>query len=188
LHAQPFRRVLFLELDDACAEAETNPSKVELIPFLEQIFPTAAKRFFDLVLGRTAPVHIWTEGRDVLVGQGRVCKRCYSERIDLQSLGDDRCFLHFLLLETRDLEDYFTPAQWYEHAIWRRMYAMRSAIPIHAVDASPISHQWEIHPRKSLGNIVPTLVVGRVLFSVPMETARSTCDLPSPRDHTRADL
>jgi hypothetical protein len=165
LHALPFRRALFLEADESRTRVEIDPSNVEVNPFLEKIFPAGAKHFFDLVLGRTDDVHIWTEGRDVLVGQGKVCKQCYSKRIDLASLEDERCYLHLPILETRDVEDHFTPAQWYEHALWRNMYATRPVLPVHVVDATPVAHGWHIAPKTTLGEIVPALVVGQVSFS-----------------------
>jgi hypothetical protein len=71
LHALPFRRALFLEADESRTLVETDPSNVQVNPFLEKIFPAGAKHFFDLVFGRTEDVHIWTEGRDVLVGPGQ---------------------------------------------------------------------------------------------------------------------
>jgi hypothetical protein len=158
LHALPFRRALFLEPDDTFTESETDPANVEVNPFFEKIFTANARAYFDRVLGRT-------EGHDVLVGLGKVCKRCYSKRINLASLEDDRCYLQLPLLETRDVEDYFTPAQWHEHALWRNMYATRPILPIHVVDTTPIAHRWQIAPKTTLGDIVPVLVVGHVSFS-----------------------
>lgn len=93
-----------------------------------------------------------------------MCKQFYSKRIDLASLQDQRLYLHLPLLETRDKENYFTPAQWYKHAIWRSMYVTRPVLPIHVVDVSPIAHRWEIAPTTTLGEVIPTLVVGWVLF------------------------
>jgi hypothetical protein len=167
LHALPFRRALFLDPDEAPTELATEPASIEINPFLEQIFPTHAKFFFDLVLGRLSPLFMDADDRDVLIGQGKLCKRCYSNRMDLASLEDERCYLHLPLIETHDEEDYFTPAQWYEHASWRKMYATRPALPVHVVHTSPMAHRWAIAPATTLGEIVSALVVGQVVFSTP---------------------
>lgn len=167
LHALPFRRALFLEPDESTTANETDPAQVRINPFLEKIYPSGAKHFFNLVLGRTANVHVYTEGRDVLVGQGKVCKRCYSKRIILAGLDDDLCYLHLPLLETRDEEDYFAPAQWWQDAIWRKMYATRPILPIHIVDATPLAHKWELPPMTTLGEIVSRSIVGGVIFKAP---------------------
>jgi hypothetical protein len=168
LHALPFRRALFLELDETRTELETEPSNIEMNPFREQIFSEGAKFYFDLVLGRTKNrLEFIAQGRDVLVGQGKVCKRCYSKCMDLASLEDDRCYLHLPLIETHDEEGFFTPAQWCEHAIWRKMYATRPALLIHIVHTSPMAHRWAMAPATTLGEIISAVVLGKVVFSTP---------------------
>ena len=165
LHALPFRRALFLEADTTSTESETDPEKIEINPFLEKIFPKRTKRYFDLVLHRHAYGYMYPCSRDVLIGHGSLCKECYSNRINLAELADSQLYLHLPLLEAHQEEDYFTPAQWYQHASWRRMYATRPVLPVHVVDTSPIAHRWEVAPTTTLGEIIPTLVVGEVVFS-----------------------
>jgi hypothetical protein len=171
LHALPFRRILFLEADTTSTESEVDPNQVEVNPFLEKIFPQCAKSYFDLVLhrryihGRRISDLHGSDEREVFICQGHICKRCYSRQIDLASLQHGRLFVHLPLLQTYDEEDYFPAALWNEYAIWRRMYVTRPVLPIHVVEASPVVHKWEIAPATPLGEVLPRLVVGNIVFS-----------------------
>jgi hypothetical protein len=165
LNTLPFRRTLFLD----AVETSNKDGTILVNPFLEKILPRRAKQYFDLVLHRYGREDHYAQGRDVLIGQGKTCKRCYSNRMDLASLPDEQYYLHLPLLETYDDEDYFQPAQWSKDALWRKMYVTRPVLPVHVVDSSPIAHRWEIAPKTTLGEIVDGLVIGKVVFSAPVE-------------------
>lgn len=167
LNALPLRRALFLDAEET--HNQITPDTIRINPFLEKIFPRRAQDYFDIVLHRREYDDFWDQGRFVLVGQGKFCKRCYSNRMDLASLPDEDCYLHLPLLETRDEEDYFLPAQWSKNALWRKMYATRPALPVHVVDTLPIAHRWVIPPKTTLGEIIDALVIGKIVFSAPEE-------------------
>ncbi|KAF2445310.1 hypothetical protein P171DRAFT_432007 [Karstenula rhodostoma CBS 690.94] len=167
IHSLPFRRALFLEPNPDGMELDIDPSKVEVNPFLRKIFPQATKDYFDLALDPIKRKHFLLVGHEVLVCQGKLCKVGNSNRVRLAYLDDNRCFVHLPRLDTNDEEDYFTRAQWYEHALWRKMYATRPNLSTHVVWKSPIYHQYDIVHEATLGEIVSAVVTGQVVFSTP---------------------
>ena len=168
LNALPLRRVLFLDAVDMLGPKE--PDSIGINPFLSTIFPKRARSFFYRRHHQMLYSHV--EEREALILKASVCKKCYSNRLNLASLPDEGCYLHLPLLETYDEEDYFSPAQWYKHALWRNMYATRPVVPLHVVDTCVIAHRWEIVPKTTLGEIVDNLIVGKVVFWSPEERAK----------------
>lgn len=116
LHTFPFRRMLFLDAVEPSGINET----VHVNPFLEKAFPRRAKRYFDHVLRHSGKEDGFYRGRRALLCQGMICKRPFSDLMDLLSLPDEQCYIHLPLLETRDDEDFFGLRMHYGESCARR--------------------------------------------------------------------
>lgn len=167
LHSRPFRHALFFELDLVGTDQDLDPETVEVNPFLRKIFPSATKEFFDVAFDPERTKGHISIGREDLIMQGIMCKDNNNTRRRLAHLGDYHCFVHLPQLETDGAADSFTQAQWYEKALWRKMYATRPALPVHIAGRSPYAHIDYMTPGTTPGEVVSAATKGTVAFSTP---------------------